>query len=357
MRRPAIASILAQPLIHAVERGRVPDPVVRWGIRRLVGRRLAEHPPPGPPLTAAIGDFVRELDRSPIALVPDVANEQHYEVPPEFFREVLGARLKYSSGYWPAGVSTLDEAESAMLALSCERAQLADGQRVLELGCGWGSLTLWMAEQYPNSDIVAVSNSTPQRRFIEEACAGRRLGNVTVVTADMNDFEAVGRFDRVVSVEMFEHMRNYRELMRRISTWLRPGGSLFVHLFCHRTTAYPFVDRGPGDWMARHFFTGGLMPSDDLLPSFQDHLRLVDRWRVDGRHYERTADAWLANLDRSDAAVRQMFARVYGSDQALRWRNRWRLFFLSVSELFGYRGGQEWQVAHYRFVRQSAHGT
>jgi cyclopropane-fatty-acyl-phospholipid synthase len=295
--------------------------------------------------------FVADMNAAPVALVPERANQQHYEVPAEFYAEVLGPRRKYSCCYWPAGVETLAAAEDAALALTCEHADLADGQRILELGCGWGSLSLWMAERYPTSEIVAVSNSHSQRAFIQERAAALERRNLRVITSDMNDFATDAHFDRVVSVEMFEHMRNWRELFRRVHDWLVPGGRFFMHVFCHRTTPYPYEDRGPSDWMSRTFFSGGMMPSDDLALRFQEHLRLVRRWRWNGIHYERTLRAWLALMDARAAVVKPILVRAYGDGEAARWRVRWRLFFLACAELFAYRGGREWWVSHYLFER------
>lgn len=318
------------------ERGLLPEPVVRWGIRQLLGARLREISTPDPSLDA-------DLSAGPVALVPDAANRQHYELPPAFFELVLGTHLKYSSAFWNEEIASLDEAELVMLEITGSRAQLADGQRVLELGCGWGSLTLWMAHRYPNSRITAVSNSALQREFI----SGRAPPNVDVITADMNAFRPEGRFDRVVSVEMFEHMRNWRELLQRIAGWLEPGGKLFVHVFCHRKFAYRFETDGASNWLGRYFFTGGLMPSLELLPRLQTSLVLEKTWEVDGTHYARTAEAWAANLRRREEEVRAVLSGPYGEAAAL-WLERWWIFFVACAELFGYRHGSEWLVGHYR---------
>lgn len=338
--------------IDLCERGLVPDPLVRLGMRRLMGQRLREES-----LDHGEREFERyrrclaELRRSAVAIETARANEQHYEVPAAFFQQVLGPNLKYSCCQWDPDVTTLAEAEERMLALTAARADLADGQDVLELGCGWGSLTLWMARHYPASRITAVSNSGSQREFIMERARESGLGNVRVITADANDFDTTGRFDRVVSVEMFEHMRNYAVLMQRISRWLHQDGSLFVHIFCHRNLMYPFTTERDDDWMARYFFTGGLMPSESTLLYFQDHLHLQEQWRVAGTHYERTANAWLERMDERRAAVMQALSGAYGTEQAPRWLQRWRMFFMACAELFGYRDGTEWMVAHYRFAR------
>jgi cyclopropane-fatty-acyl-phospholipid synthase len=339
--------------IDWTEQGLVPDVVIRAGIRRLVRQRLAEIGAGDCEAASALTeDFIAHMRSAPVALAPDKANAQHYEVPAAFFAEVLGRHRKYSSCWWPDGVTTLDAAEAAALAATCERAGLADGQDILELGCGWGSLTLWMAAHYPASRITAVSNSHSQRAHIEAEAARRGLANLRVITHDMNDLALDQNFDRVVSVEMFEHMRNWPELFRRVHGWLRPGGRFFMHVFVHRSTPYAFIERDASDWMSRHFFSGGMMPSDDLAVRFQQHLTLVHRWRWDGRHYERTANAWLANMDARRDAVWLILEQTYGREHAMQWWMRWRIFFMACAELFGYDNGQQWWVSHYLFERR-----
>ncbi len=343
----------ATGLLGMAERGHLPDALLRQGIRRLCAQRLREERDGGLEAQAArYAERISMLRSSPLAIHTDEANAQHYELPPAFFELCLGKRLKYSGCYYPRGDETLDQAEEAMLELYGERAELADGQSILELGCGWGSLTLWMAQRYPHARITAVSNSSSQREHIEGQCRARGLANVRVLTCDVNTLELdPAQFDRCVSVEMFEHMRNYDMLMRRIALWLRPGGKLFVHIFAHRTLMYPFETQGDDNWMGRHFFTGGLMPASDTLLWFQSVLHIEQRWHVDGTHYQRTANHWLANQDARREQVMHVLSQAYGAKSASLWFQRWRMFWMSCAELFGYADGQEWLVAHYRFVR------
>jgi len=336
-----------------VEKDLVPDFLIRREIRKLLKQRLREENKGSiEAQSEALQAFIEELRRSPIAVETAAANEQHYEVPTAFYKLCLGKRLKYSGGYWPAGVDTLDASEEAMLALTCERAGLHDGHDILELGCGWGSLSLWMAEHYPQSRITGVSNSRTQRAHIEAECARRGISNLEIVTEDMNRFQPSRSYDRVVSVEMFEHMKNYQLLMARVASWLRPDGALFVHIFTHKEYAYPFVARDETDWMARYFFTGGNMPSDDLLLYFQDDLALVRHWRVNGMHYGKTSRGWLDNLDRNRKEALKICSETYGAGQALKWFVYWRLFFMACEELWKFRGGEEWLVSHYLFRKK-----
>ena len=347
-------SAVARIAVDWVEQGLVPDRVVRQGICRLLKRRLQEIAAADCEAAAAAEEaLIRQMDASPIALVPELANAQHYELPPVFFEHVLGPHRKYSCCYWDLSQPSqkLEVAETAALELTCQHADLADGQDILELGCGWGSLTVWMAQHYPRARITAVSNAHAQRRYIVAQAQRLGLDNLRVITADMNDFATEQVFDRVVSVEMFEHMRNWRALFRRIYSWLRPGGRFFLHVFCHRLTPYFFADEGPTDWMGRYFFSGGLMPSDDLPLRFQEGLRLLHRWRWDGRHYERTLNAWLANMDAHREQIMPILAGTYGTAQAALWWQRWRIFFMACAELFGFERGQQWWVSHYLFER------
>ena len=341
--------MLLRSLIELVENGRIPDLLTRAGIRLLLLQRLREQAQEGPDQEwQAMMTFVEEMRQSPIALHTQEADEQHYELPPRFFELVLGPHLKYSCCHFPDGVAELEHAEASMLALTCERAQLQDGQQILELGCGWGSLSLWMAKHYPNSSILAVSNSRPQREFIESRARELGLTNLSVQTCDMNDFTTEQRFDRVVSVEMFEHMRNWQSLLERISNWLKPEGKLFIHIFSHRRYAYAFSSEGDSNWMGRYFFTGGIMPSNDLLLYFQKDLLLEQHWVLSGVHYQRTADAWLQMMDSQKGEILQTFRETYGKDADV-WFQRWRMFFLATSEVWGFRGGNEWLISHYLF--------
>jgi cyclopropane-fatty-acyl-phospholipid synthase len=335
--------------IELAERRLLPDSAVRFGIRRLLRRRLeSEQAGDWDQIRRSLEEFVAEMSRSPIALATDLANEQHYELPAEFFRIVLGPQLKYSSCLWPSGTRDLAEAEKAMLELTCERAGIEDGMEVLELGCGWGSLSLWIASHYPKCSVLAVSNSHSQAEFIRERCASEGITNLEVMTCDMNDFRTDRRFDRIVSIEMFEHMRNWRLLFARISSWLRPDGAFLMHVFCHRSLVYPYVAADSSDWMARHFFTGGMMPSDDLPYHLDSDLEVNQHWRINGVHYSRTLEAWLETMDSARDRLMPIFVAVYGKD-ARRWFARWRIFFMACSELFRFRRGREWWVSHYLF--------
>lgn len=332
-------------LMNIAERGWLPDWLIRLGVRRLLRARLRHEHELARHATTA--DFVEDLKDEPIAVATTEANAQHYEVPAKFFATVLGPRLKYSCCYFPESDTSLAAAEDAMLELTCRRAELEDGMDVLELGCGWGALSLWIAEHFPRCRVTAVSNSHSQRHFIEMRARARGLDNIRVITADMRDFMTGDTFDRVLSIEMFEHMRNYRLLLERIASWLRPGGKLFVHVFCHRELAYAFAADGQDDWMGRHFFTGGLMPSFDLLGRFDDDMAIARAWRIDGRHYARTCASWLANLDANRTPLLRLFGERLSPAAARIALQRWRMFFMACGEAFAFNGGDEWLVGHY----------
>ena len=344
-------------VIDLCERGLIPDSLTRLGMRQLMRRRLTDEAAhDGEVRSRRFNEFLSELRASPIAINTQDANAQHYEVPAEFFHLHLGPRLKYSCGFYPSGRETLAQAEEHMFELYAQRAELVDGLRILDLGCGWGSLSLWLAERYPNSQIVGLSNSHGQREFIEQRARVRGLNNLRIVTGNIVEFEFPSAgvdsgFDRVISIEMFEHMKNYGLLLAKIARWLNDEGKLFVHIFAHKLLAYHFEVQGQSDWMSQYFFTGGTMPSENLLLNFQDDLRIEQQWWVDGRHYEKTSNHWLAGMDAKKAEILRVFAPTYG-DQSAIWFQRWRMFYMAVAELFGYAEGNEWGVAHYRFAKR-----
>lgn len=339
-------SVIADFVIEQAEAARVPDALIRAGIRLLIGSRLRTELDRKAAGAGGLWEAARE---GPIAVESDSANEQHYEVPAAFFEAVLGPTLKYSCCLWAPGVTDLGYAEQAMLDSYGVKADLRDGQRILDLGCGWGSFSLWAAERFPGSEILAVSNSKLQRLEVEERAWRRGLTNVEVMTADINEFEPDGVFDRIVSIEMLEHVRNHRLVFERMRRWIDDTGSVFTHVFAHQRFAYTYERGGSGDWMARNFFTGGVMPSRDLLPEAAgEHFELDSDWWIDGTHYARTSEAWLNRLDANADLVRSALEPAHGEELDVSIQ-RWRMFFMACAEMFAFRGGREWGVAHHLF--------
>jgi len=338
--------------ISLLEKNVLPDTVVRYGIRSQLADRLrTENKGSVEGNIKRKLDFIKELKSLPIAVHQQEANKQHYEVPAEFYNLVLGKNRKYSSCLFTNTARTLDDAEDAMLNLYVERARLQDGMDILDLGCGWGSVSLFMSAKFPNSKVTGLSNSNSQREFIMEEAKKRGIKNLNIITGDVAVFQADLKFDRVVCIEMFEHMKNYEKLLEKISSWLKPSALLFVHIFAHKEFPYHFETDG-SSWMAEHFFTGGTMASDDLLIYFQKNVTLIDHWVVDGKNYGRTNEEWLLKFDKNIAQIREIFAKTYGADQVTKWTAYWRSFFLACAELFIYNNGQEWFVSHYLFEKK-----
>lgn len=338
--------------IQLAEKGLLPDVLIRYGIRRLCRQRLREERASDvEKYSSRKNKQIKQLRESPIAIETDAANRQHYEVPAVFYQHSLGKNLKYSGCYWDDKTPTLDEAEDKILAMYAKRGQFEDGQDILELGCGWGSITLYLASRFPHSTITGVSNSNSQREYILEQTKQRGLNNVNILTCDVNDLALDNQFDRVISIEMFEHVRNYDFLLNKIASWMKPDGKMFIHIFCHKDVVYPFEVDGEDNWMGRYFFTGGLMPSADTLLHFQENFSIERQWLLNGQHYEKTANAWLENADKNKDKIMPVFEHTYGKKEAEIWFQRWRIFFMSCAELFGYENGNQWLVSHYLFAK------
>lgn len=332
---------------NLLEKDRIPDFLIRIGIRRLLKQRLRDEAKQ----KSNFPELIEELKKSPIAIETKAANEQHYEVPTQFYQYCLGKYLKYSSGYWNEGVTDIDTSEKDMLELTCERAQLQNGQEVLELGCGWGSLSLFMSAKYPKSNFTVVSNSRTQKLHIDEQAKLRGINNLTVITSDINQFTTDKKFDRVVSVEMFEHLRNYKLLFERIASWMKDDAKMFVHIFTHKEFAYKFEVKDETDWMSKYFFTGGIMPSNNLFSYFNDDLKIKEQWIVNGMNYSKTSEAWLQNMDKHKSEIIPLFEKTYGKENATKWWVYWRIFYMACAELWGYDNGKEWMVVHYLFEK------
>lgn len=338
-------------IFQALEKDLFPDWLIRIRIRQLLRLRLKQETKSNPVLQLSHKmEYIDSLKSSPIAVHTEAANEQHYEVPSEFFKLVMGYRMKYSSGYWANTNTSFAESEEDMLALSVKRAEVQDGMKILDLGCGWGSISLYIAEKFPNCHITGVSNSRTQKDFIDSEAKKRGLKNIEILTQDMNVFTTQKKFDRILSVEMLEHMKNYELLFKKLASFLNPNGKFFIHIFTHKEFAYPFEVVDETDWMAKYFFTGGQMPSDDLFLYFQNNFLIENHWRLSGTHYQKTSEAWLANMYTNRDSILKILEETYGKDQATKWWVYWKVFFLSCAELFGFDKGKEWLVSHYLFT-------
>ncbi|KAK9213159.1 hypothetical protein WN943_002546 [Citrus x changshan-huyou] len=340
-------------MLSSLERNLLPDAVIRRLSRLLLGGRLRSGYKPSAELQLSdLLQFAHSLREMPIAIQTDKAKEQHYELPTSFFKLVLGKYFKYSCCYFSDASKTLEDAEKAMLELYCERSRLEDGHTVLDVGCGWGSLSLYIAQKYSNCKITGICNSKTQKEFIDEQCRVLELQNVEIIVADISTFEMEASYDRIYSIEMFEHMKNYQNLLKKISKWMKEDTLLFVHHFCHKTFAYHFEDTNDDDWITKYFFTGGTMPSANLLLYFQDDVSVVDHWLVNGKHYAQTSEEWLKRMDNNLASIKPIMESTYGKDQAVKWTVYWRTFFIAVAELFGYNNGEEWMVTHFLFRKK-----
>jgi cyclopropane-fatty-acyl-phospholipid synthase len=337
---------------NLISKGVVPDLLIRSGIKNFIKKRLKDEYGTEQNFSEKRRKkIIDELRSSPIAIETDKANDQHYMVPPEFFVKCLGPRLKYSCCHWDQATS-LEEAEVEMLELTVKRAAIKDGDRILELGHGWGAITLYIAEKFRNSEIVAVSNSKFQGDFILARAKERGLTNITINTADVSKLQMNEQFDRVISIEMFEHMRNYNELLGNINSWLNPNGTLFVHIFAHKELTYKYEVVDDTDWMSKYFFSGGMMPSEHLLYYFQDDLNIKEHWRINGSHYAKTAKAWLDNMDENKDKILDIFEKHYPAGEAPKWFNYWRIFYMSCEELWNFKNGNEWVIGHYLFEKR-----
>nr|GMD45925.1 (S)-coclaurine N-methyltransferase [Ipomoea batatas] len=340
-------------MLATLERNLLPDAVIRRLTRLLLASRLRSSYKSSADLQLSdLLHFVHSLKEMPIAIMTEKPKSQHYELPTSFFKLVLGKQFKYSCCFFPDQYSTLEDAEKAMLELYCERSQIKDGHTVLDVGCGWGSLSLYIAKKYSNCKVTGICNSVTQKAHIEEQCRELQLENVDIIVADISTFDMEASYDRIFSIEMFEHMKNYGDLLKKIAKWMKPDSFLFVHYFCHKAFAYHFEDINDDDWITRYFFSGGTMPSANLLLYFQDDVSIIDHWLVNGKHYARTSEEWLKRMDENMKSVKPIMESTYGKDSALKWTVYWRTFFIAVAELFGYNNGEEWMVAHFLFKKK-----
>ncbi|AZZ38289.1 SAM-dependent methyltransferase [Bdellovibrio sp. qaytius] len=339
-------------VVRGIDKGLVPDPIIRLGIRNLLKQRLKDmHEQDSKAGGHFINTHANLLRESPLAIMTKQANEQHYEVPTKYYELCLGQHKKYSSCYWDESTTTLEQAEQKALDISIERAEIKDGMRILELGCGWGSLSLELARRFPNSPVTVVSNSTTQKQFIDSKAKERGFKNLTVLTRDLGKEENYNfgdeKFDRVMSIEMMEHLRNYEKFFSLVSKAMKSDAKMFVHIFTHKTTPYYFETEGEDNWMGKYFFSGGQMPARNLFDQFNKNLTVSQKWDWNGTHYQKTLEAWLEKMDQNEDQVRVLFKNTYGAENVELWVNRWRVFYMACSELFGFNGGNEWAVTHY----------
>ena len=326
-------------LLTIAELGLIPDVFIKTAVRFITKKRLNESGIHENKL-----NVIKSISEGGIAEKTDDANEQHYEVPPEFFKYALGKNLKYSCSFFDK-TDSLDEAEKSMIELYIERADIQEGHDILDLGCGWGSFSLYVAEKYPSVSITAVSNSKDQIAFIQNEAKRRGLFNIKASKMDVNNLDLDNKFDRIVSIEMFEHLRNYKLILNSLNSLLKPDGRLFVHIFCHKELTYFYEIKNSYDWMTKYFFEGGIMPSQDIFKYFDDELEVINQWDVNGNHYAKTCKAWLNNHYKNKDKILDIFDKHY--DKPRIWFNRWRIFFLSCEAFFAINNGREYFVSHY----------
>ena len=334
-------------LLLLAESGFIPDALIKIAARYISNKRISKSS-----IDYDKPEIISALSKGVVAEKTSDANKQHYEVPPEYFYHVLGTNLKYSCSLFD-NVNLLDEAETSMLELYIERANIKDGHKILDLGCGWGSFSLYIAKKYPNTNITSVSNSSDQITYIKNEAQKRGLPNIKAYRMDVNSLELNTQFDRIISIEMFEHLRNYKLILSSLNNLLKPDGRLFIHIFCHKKLTYFYEMKNNFDWMTKYFFQGGIMPSKDIFEYFDDELEIINQWDINGNHYSKTCKAWLNNHYINRKKILDVFQKHY--DKPKIWFNRWRIFFLSCEAFFALNNGKEYFVSHYLLKKKSGH--